>query len=433
MDNKTITNCKLYNIIMQELDINIAIIIFDKSGKIIDFNKSTENMWKCSREDLINKNIGNLFEEDIMEHINADNISKEGNEISKVCTVDTDNGDNYLHVTFYNIKDNEGKSEIFIIACRDVTEKNNLVNKLAAKEKELQDTKAEFQKIKDNIMKIDKMVSVGELLAGIIHEINNPLGFIISNFQTLKKYIEKIKTVIDLYEKCVSNYPNNMDYFKDSLNTVIDLEKKYGLDFILNDMDELFKDTENGIERVRKIIGAVRSFSHVDLNEEFDFIDLNESIDNTLIIARNELKYDCNIEKNLQDIPKIQAKSSEINQALLNLIINASHAIKEKREKNNIKEMGTITIKTYNENEFVCCSIEDTGVGIPKENFEKIFKPLFTTKGVGKGTGLGLSITYEIIKNKHNGQIKVESDIGVGTTFTIKIPIHQDKRKESYE
>ncbi|URZ18177.1 ATP-binding protein [Clostridium felsineum] len=431
MDDNTIINCKLYDIIMRELDINTAIIILDKSGRIIDFNKSTENMWKCSREDLINKNIGNLFQEDIMEHINTDNISREENGKSKVFAIDS--GDNYLDVNFYNIKDDKKKSEVFIIVCREIKEKSNLVSKLAAKEKELQDTKAEFQKIKDNIMKIDKMVSVGELLAGIIHEINNPLGFIISNFQTLKKYIEKIKTVIDLYEKCGSNYPNNMDYFKDSLNTVIDLEKKYGLDFILNDMDELFKDTENGIERVRKIIGAVRSFSHVDLNEEFDFIDLNESINNTLIIARNELKYDCNIEKNLQNIPKIQAKSSEINQSLLNLIINASHAIKEKREKNNIKEMGTITIKTYNENEFVCCSIEDTGVGIPKENFEKIFKPLFTTKGVGKGTGLGLSITYEIIKNKHNGQIKVESDIGVGTTFTIKIPIHQDKRKESYE
>lgn len=425
MADNILNDGKLYSIIMQDLNLDIAIIVTDEFGNIIDFNKCTEKMWECSRKNLLTKNIRDLFEEDIY----SENSGIKENVIGELCAVDQNNRESYLNVIFYNIKNDNGEFVCSVILCKDIVEKNNLMCEIKAKEDELEKSKKELEGIKRNIIQIDKIASTGEIAAGIVHEINNPLGFIISNFDTLKKYLEKIKKIIVLYEENMSNYPDNTEEFQCSLNNIIELEKAYNLKFVLEDIDELFKDTEQGIERVRKIVGAVRNFTHRDLNEKFEPFNLNEAINSTLIIARNELKYDCNVETILNDIPVIQAKSSEINQVLLNIIINSSHAIKEKRQKNNLSELGNIIIKTYSEDKFVCCSIEDDGVGIPEENINKIFEPLFTTKEIGKGTGLGLSITHDIIKNKHKGELSVKSEVGMGTTITIKIPVVQEEKE----
>lgn len=425
MANNILNDGKLYSIIMQDLNLDIGIIVADKLGNIIDLNTCTEKMWQCSRKNLLTKNVRDLFEGDIY----GENSELKENVIGEFCAIDEKHNESYLNVIFYNIKNDDGEFICSVILCKDIMEKNNLICELKSKGDELKKVRKELEEIKSNVIQIDKIASTGEIAAGIVHEINNPLGFIISNFDTLKKYLEKIKKVIMLYEECMSNYPNNTEEFQSTLNSIIELERAYNLKFVLEDVDELFKDTEQGIERVRKIVGAVRNFTHRDLNEKFEPFSLNEAINSTLIIARNELKYDCNVETILNDIPIIQAKSSEISQVLLNIIINSSHAIKEKRQKNNLSELGNIKIKTYEEGKFVCCSVEDDGIGIPKENINKIFEPLFTTKEIGKGTGLGLSITYDIIKNKHKGELSLQSEVGVGTTITIKIPVVQEEKE----
>lgn len=249
----------------------------------------------------------------------------------------------------------------------------------------------------------EKMASLGGLAAGIAHEINNPLGFVMSNFRTLKKYIETIKKYLDLKE-----------------NTVEKSSLKNKIDYILEDIDDLFKESTDGFDRISLIVDNMRKFSRVDNDNNKAFSNLNELIKNTLVIARNSYKYVAEIETHLSKLPDINCRTSEINQVLLNIIVNAAQAIEQqKRDKK-----GLIKIKTYTEDNMVCCIIDDDGPGIPQKYQKKVFDPFFTTKGIGKGTGLGLSISYDIIVNKHKGMLFVKTEEESGTTFIIKIPIN---------
>lgn len=162
----------------------------------------------------------------------------------------------------------------------------------------------------------------------------------------------------------------------------------------------------------------------MDKSSEFESYDLNTGIKNTLIIAKNEIKYVAEIEMDLGELPEIQASSGQINQVLLNIIINAAYAIKEKQ----IDKLGLIKISSYHDDQFVFCSIQDNGFGMNEETLQRIFNAFFTTKPMGQGTGLGLSISYDIIVNKHSGDISVSSEKGIGTTFIIKLPLAANPR-----
>jgi signal transduction histidine kinase len=258
----------------------------------------------------------------------------------------------------------------------------------------------------------EKMAGIGQLAAGVAHEINNPLGFILSNFETLEEYISFIRELMEKYD-ALAITDEAINKFKQS----------HDYDFIVNDIYEIIEDTSAGLNRVKEIIKSLRSFSRIDAFKEFVKYNVNEGIEETLIIAKNEYKYVATIEKNLGDIPDIEAYAGEINQVILNIIINAVHAIKSNED--NI-DHGLIKIKTELVNdEYVLLSITDNGCGMDKETKSKIFDPFFTTKDVGVGTGLGLSITYDIIANKHNGTLQVESYKDVGTTISIGLPLKQ--------
>ena len=192
------------------------------------------------------------------------------------------------------------------------------------------------------------------------------------------------------------------------------------------DMEGLFEDTFEGLERVNKIVRGLRTFSRVDQIEEYEQFDLNDGIENTLIISKNEIKYAAHIEKNLGEIPAIEAVGGQINQVVLNLLLNAASAIKEVQED----AMGHILIRTFSQDDHVYLSIKDDGTGIKEEHRRSIFNPFFTTKPTGEGTGLGLSISYDIIVNKHKGSIDVKSEEGKGTEFIIGLPIKHEKKDE---
>lgn len=258
----------------------------------------------------------------------------------------------------------------------------------------------------------EKMAGIGQLAAGVAHEINNPLGFILSNFETLEEYISFIHTLMKKYD--------DLGVTDDSIN---EFKKDQDYEFIVNDIYEIIEDTSAGLNRVKEIIKSLRSFSRIDAFKEFVKYNINEGIEETLIIAKNEYKYVASVEKKFGDVPDIEAYAGEINQVILNILINAVHAIKANEE--NI-EHGLIEIKTERVNESnVLLSISDNGCGMDQKTISKIFDPFFTTKDVGVGTGLGLSITYDIITNKHHGTIEVESYENVGTTINITLPLKQ--------
>jgi two-component system, NtrC family, sensor kinase len=260
-----------------------------------------------------------------------------------------------------------------------------------------------------------KMESVGQLAAGIAHEINTPMQYIMDNTLFIKESFENLKKYIELYDKFITE--NNLSEEVSKKRSELDL------DFLLEEIPSAISQTESGIERVSKIVLAMKDFSHPGQNEKV-LADINHGIEVTAAISRNEWKYFADLELNLNgNMPPVLCNIDEINQVILNMIVNAAHAIQDRRSKNNIEDKGKITITTSVENEFVLLEIKDTGSGIPDEIKQKIFDPFFTTKEVGKGTGQGLAIAHTIIIKNHNGTIDVDSDLNQGTTFRIRIPV----------
>jgi len=240
---------------------------------------------------------------------------------------------------------------------------------------------------------------------------------------SLERYIGIFKDLLSKYQKLRAHLEVDSDNnIKPMLEDIMAYESENSLDYILTDLDELLVDVNTGLDRVGKIVKNLRLFTWMEkgaANEES--YDLNRGIENSLLMAQNEIKYVASVEQNFGDIPMISAIGSEINQVLLNFIVNAAHAIKLK----DSDAMGLVRITTSTDDAYVYCIIEDNGIGISSEFINQIFNPFFTTKLVGEGTGLGLSISYDIIVNQHHGEIFVDSELGSGTKFTIKLPIAQ--------
>ncbi len=275
--------------------------------------------------------------------------------------------------------------------------------------KELQKAYGELQGAQAQLVQSEKMASLGQLVAGIAHEVNNPVSFIYGNMDHLEEYMKDIKEVLREFRDLKSLNP-------DEKKRMDDLVQETDLDFLLKDLDKLIKSCKSGAERTKEIVASLRSFSRLD-EAALKEADIHEGIDSTLDILTNLYKNRINIHKDYGDIPKINCFASQLNQVFMNLLANAAQAIDGK---------GDVWINTQKTDDKVTISIRDSGKGISEENKKKLFTPFFTTKPVGKGTGLGLSISYGIIE-KHEGRIWAESKEGEGTTFNIELPIEGQK------
>lgn len=281
------------------------------------------------------------------------------------------------------------------------------------KNQQLEAANKNIKETQTKLMQSEKMASVGLLAAGVAHEINNPMSFIISNLDILEEYSEQFLALIMLYKQ-MSLDPTNKEAV---LKQIEAFENEIDLDFIEQDLPSLIKDTKEGTGRVKEIVQGLKDFSHADQESSHSYSDLNDCINSTLKVAHNELKYHCDIQTNLEELPKTYCAPGQIKQVILNLLINAGHAIKEK---------GTIEINSQYLNGQITLSIKDDGCGIPEDKIDKLFDPFYTTKPLGKGTGLGLAISYGIIQD-HKGIIDIESKEGVGSTFTITLPVIKEK------
>jgi len=278
------------------------------------------------------------------------------------------------------------------------------------KNQKLEQINKEIQEKQTQLVQSDKMASVGMLAAGVAHEINNPMSFISSNIEILEDYIIKYQSLFNQYEQFIqADEQNKNTLYKTIQKTKQDID----LDFILSDLPTLLADTKEGTNRVKEIVKGLKDFSHTDHKNTLALCDLNDCINTTLKVVNNELKYHCKVVTVLGKIPKTYCAPGQIQQVLLNLLINAGHAIKDN---------GIIEIRSATDAHCIKIRIKDNGCGISKQQIEKLFDPFFTTKPVGQGTGLGLSISYGIIKD-HNGEITVNSEVGKGSIFTISLPI----------
>jgi two-component system, NtrC family, sensor kinase len=276
---------------------------------------------------------------------------------------------------------------------------------------ELTKLNAKLKQAQDQLMRSEKLASIGQLAAGVAHEINNPVGYVFSNFGTLEKYLTDLFRVLAAYEKAESQLAGTA-----SGSELAALRAEIELDYLKEDVPALMNESREGISRVRKIVQDLKDFSHVDAQQDWQWTDLHQGIDSTLNIVNNEIKYKADVVKQYGALPEVQCLASELNQVFMNLLVNAAHAIDKTR--------GTITIRTGVQGERVWVEVADDGCGIPKENQSRIFDPFFTTKPVGKGTGLGLSLSYGIVR-KHGGELEVDSEPGRGTRFRMTIPVHR--------
>lgn len=286
---------------------------------------------------------------------------------------------------------------------------------LAQSRDELQQAFNDLKIAQSRILQQEKMASIGQLAAGVAHEINNPMGFILSNLNTLGKYTGRLVEFQDAQLDVLKQLSDQPESLQAKVAALEALYKSLKIKAITADISDLLAESVEGGERVKEIVQNMKSFARLDEGEQ-QLADLNQCLESTLNIVWNELKYRCTVTKDYGELPQIPCNPGQLNQVFLNLLINAGQAIEDK---------GEIHISTQHVNGFVEVIVEDTGSGIEADKLSRIFEPFFTTKDIGKGTGLGLSIVYDIVKS-HGGVIEVESEVGCGTRFTVRLPVTKE-------
>jgi len=257
---------------------------------------------------------------------------------------------------------------------------------------EMLEVNAQLKAAQAQVLHSEKMASIGQLAAGVAHEINNPIGYVYSNLSTLGGYVEELLAV--------------------ARTTPSAQAAGCDLEFLAEDIPQLMAESREGLDRVKKIVQDLKDFSRSGATDEWEWCDITRGLVSTLNIVHNELKYKVTVQNEVQPTPEINCLSSQLNQVFMNLLVNAGQAIGEK---------GNIWLRSGHDENAVWIEVEDDGCGIGKEHLNRIFEPFFTTKPVGKGTGLGLSVSYAIVR-KHGGEIAVESTPGKGTKFRVNLP-----------
>jgi two-component system, NtrC family, sensor kinase len=293
---------------------------------------------------------------------------------------------------------------------------HRLQEELVQQNRKLDSTLDELKTTQAQILQSEKMASIGQLAAGVAHEINNPIGFIGSNLDALNEYMKDVSELISLYQELMVSLREpgreaTDPGFEDRIKAISEFEEQIEIDYLKQDIPDLIKDCKEGTQRVGKIVADLKFFAHPGQDRKMA-VDINKCLDSTLNVAHNELKYKAEVIREFGEIPTVEGFPQKLNQVFMNILVNAAQAIEEK---------GEIRVLTKKEGDDVVISISDTGCGIKEEHLAKIFDPFFTTKEVGKGTGLGMNIAYNIVRD-HGGSISVKSKAGEGTTFTVRLP-----------
>ena len=295
--------------------------------------------------------------------------------------------------------------------------------KMRANTSELEQAYSQLKSSQLALVQSEKMASLGQMVAGVAHEINTPLGYVQNNVAIGQELFAQVQGMLGTYETLVDRL---LDSEADEEQITAQLQNaaamRHNLDTqeLLGEMSGLMSDSLYGIEQISGLVHDLKNFSRMDAAAN-DLANLNDCIESALNIGRNVLKNKVEVVKDLAQLPDIMCAPSQLNQVFMNLLVNAAHAIEQR---------GTITVSTGRQGDEVWVEIADTGHGIVPEHLQKIFDPFFTTKPIGKGTGLGLSLSYGIVQ-KHHGRIEVQSELGRGTAFRVWLPVEQSRNKQA--
>jgi signal transduction histidine kinase len=297
---------------------------------------------------------------------------------------------------------------------------------LATKSTQLEATIRELMLTRAKLVQEEKLKSVGRLAAGIAHEINTPIQFVNDSIFFVRDALADLTTLIGCYQAALRSLDNGERSPRAVVTEIASAEAEADLPYLRENLPQAVERSLDGLERVATIVRSMKEFAHPD-QQDMISVDLNHAIESTLTIARNEYKFVADIAKDFAPLPSVTCYAGELNQAVLNIIVNAAHSIGD--VVNGTTNRGTITVRTRHEGDSVVISVSDTGTGIRRDLWDHIYDPFFTTKEVGKGTGQGLAITRAVV-DKHGGDLHFETEEGVGTTFFIRLPILGRKAEE---
>jgi PAS domain S-box-containing protein len=400
----------------------VGILVTDPNGTLVEINERGEAMLGLSRRKALGRI---LFEGQANAPLDVkallDGLS-DGEPVNCEIALKEDDvaRETWLELSVSPVGDQDDR--LVLIIARDVTERHRTSDELRSKEAALLAALGERAKMATELLQAQKLEAVGQLAAGMAHEINTPTQYIGDNLAFLGTAMAELEPILSAYSELVELTRAGTDT-TDALASVDDLVRYSRLPYLRAEVPRAVEQSLEGIGRVTSIVQAMKEFSHPGTAEKTSF-DINRAIRSTVTVARNEWKYVADVELQLSDeIPFIPCLPGEFNQAILNLVINAAHAIGEALEGTDQK--GKIVVKTRAVEGHVEISIADTGRGIPESIRDKVFNPFFTTKEVGKGTGQGLAIARSVIVEKHGGRLFFESTENVGTTFFIWLPLEE--------
>ncbi len=351
-------------------------------------------------------------------------IRNSGNAENEIIIKNRRSGENLFCLESISvIRDGAGEITEIQGIVKDITQRIMNEQELHRSNIEMVELTTKLQATQAMMVQQEKLASIGQLAAGVAHEINNPLGFLKSNQSTLVRYLAKLR---DAW----------VDYGDGQEGLTRRMEERYHLSELFSDLDAIAEESAEGFERIVKIVTGLRAFSRIDQTEQLELFDVEKGLESTLVVAQNEIKYVAEVEKAFSSVEPIMARGNELNQVFLNILVNAAQAIKSqgRSEKGHIRIATESLPGTDSEPAFLRITIDDDGPGIPDNVRSRIFEPFFTTKGPGEGTGLGLNISYNIIVNHHHGRIQALPIKTGGTRFVINLPVTtEDTQAEAVE
>ncbi len=384
--------------------ISSLLISVNANGRVTAWNRTAQRVLGIETKDAVGRSFGDLqIEWDrtaIASGLSECRARNRPTRLEEVRFKRTDGMDGFLGITLHPLSTNANKYNGCLLTAADITQKKIFHSQLA---------------------QAQKLESIGQLAAGIAHEINTPIQFVGDNTRFLQDTFGDLQSVLSKYKQLLE--AGRTGSLTPELVAEVDAaEKEADVEYLMEETPKAIQQSLEGVDRVAKIVRSMKEFSHPG-GEEKRPIDLNKAIETTITVARNEWKYVADVATELDpSLPLVPCLAGDFNQVILNMIINSAHAIAD-TVGDASPEKGTITIRTRQVDSWAHIEISDTGSGIPEEVRAKIFDPFFTTKEVGKGTGQGLAISHSVIVKKHGGSIEVASEMGKGTTFTIRLPI----------
>ncbi|MDP9013352.1 MAG: ATP-binding protein [Pseudomonadota bacterium] len=400
---------------------HFLIATYGASGPTIEYcNKVVADHHGLCREELLGKNVQILTQAMDANSIKIDTAElRSGKTLHHENEVTRPDGSKFwLGRSIRPLFDANGAMTHSVSLGADITAKREEMRKKQELQDKLMAEMQERERIAIELQLAQKLESVGRLAAGIAHEINTPIQYVGDGVYFLRSAFEDISQMLGGLRRAVEECPD--DQLRNALLVKIaELTVQFDMEFLHAEIPKALERTLDGVERVTNIVKAMKEFAHPDANVQSP-ADLNHALQTTLLVASNEYKYIAKVHTEFAQIPEVMCNVGELNQVFLNLIVNAAHAI---QDADKDPSTGEIKISTAVDGDAAIIRITDNGCGIPSENLAKVYDPFFTTKEVGRGTGQGLAISHSILVDKHGGDISVSSEVGVGTEFTLRLPI----------